>query len=266
MNRELALSQELRFVSDADQPFSYIVGLYGDISHEFLNFNMDFNTSQQAQNSPDLFFNSLLDAALAPYYTATGLPPDLPNGAHVPVFATVEQQANIKTFAAYVEGTWKATDALSLTAGVRFTVTDKSGYVSHVGPNPFYGPFPYTANYGRAWYQWMPRFIADYKIRDGLMLYASASSGTKSGGFDYTFPTAAALQLGLEPETSWSYEAGVKTLFFDDTLSVNLAAYHALTSNLQVRTLNQGQFFETNAGHLTANGVISKLSGRRRML
>ena len=56
------------------------------------------------------------------------------------------------------------------------------------------------------------------------MVYAKASKGFKSGGFNGRANTAAE-STEYDPETVWSYEAGVKTRWFDQ-LTLNATVFH----------------------------------------
>lgn len=61
------------------------------------------------------------------------------------------------------------------------------------------------------------------------MLYATASRGFKSGGFDeFAFPSRS-----YNPEYVWNYEVGVKAKAFDNRLTANLTGFMMNYSNLQ---------------------------------
>ncbi len=248
-NSETQASQEFRIISPAKQTFTYVAGLYADYNRSSLFFPIDEMNSPQAEADPNLFMSLLLTLTLP------GFPCFEPSGAHCPAINEVFQHNTTKTVAPYFEGTWHITDKLDLTAGVRFTYTEKDGVVTHFGPNPFYGQNPFSANYDHSWYQWTPRAILDYHINDDVMLYVSASNGVKSGGTDFSLPTVALTQKGLRPENSWSFEAGEKGTFFDNMLSLNAAIYTVRTRDLQIRVLNGGAFVIANAGALDARGA-----------
>lgn len=244
LNKETAVSQEIRLVSPNNQPITYVAGIYGDYANEYMFFDMtyDFPASFLSTEAYDHVGGRLVNAG---YYPAGTL--------RFP--ATVAQKELIKSIAPYFEGTWHVTDALGLTAGVRYTIEQKSGYVDHEGPNFAYGFAPYFAENDKTWYALTPRAIVNYKLRPDLMFYASVSKGTQSGGFSFSAPTAQAATEGLAPEKSWSYEAGMKGTFFDGLVHLNLAAYNAVTSDLQTKTLVEGLFKETNAGNIKVRGV-----------
>lgn len=89
-----------------------------------------------------------------------------------------------------------------------------------------------------------PRFTADYKPSENLLIYASVAKGAKVGGFNVptaTNPLTAAQQVFL-PETNWTYELGFKAQLFDRALMIEGAVYHTDWTNLQGNeAVNLGQ-------------------------
>jgi iron complex outermembrane receptor protein len=80
-----------------------------------------------------------------------------------------------------------------------------------------------------------PRFILDYQAGADMLLYASASKGVKTGGFNTAvdqrilFPT-------FGPEKNWAYEIGAKTTWFDGRARVNVALYHIDWTDMQIES------------------------------
>ena len=70
---------------------------------------------------------------------------------------------------------------------------------------------------------WTPRFAINYKA-DDLLLFASATKGFKSGGWNARGTRRDTL-LPFDPEIVWSYEAGVKSEWFDNRLRVNITGF-----------------------------------------
>ena len=70
-----------------------------------------------------------------------------------------------------------------------------------------------------------PRFTIDYKLLPSILVYGSAARGNKPGGFNTDVRLQAADRTYGE-ETSWEYELGAKTEFFDHRVRVNGAIYH----------------------------------------
>ena len=74
-----------------------------------------------------------------------------------------------------------------------------------------------------------PRFSAQYRATDDVMFYASAARGVKAGGFNgYVSGTAVLLpsEQGFGPEKNWTYEIGMKGVFFDRRVTADLSAFY----------------------------------------
>jgi iron complex outermembrane receptor protein len=234
-NDEWQISEELRFTSDFGGRFDLVSGLY--FGYENLNHAIGFGFNG---TDPNLFF-SVLNA-----------------GVYTPgqVF---EGQIENRSVGPFVEGKYKLTDRFSLTAGLRYSYERKTGYTQHIGSSPFQGGAYYQDLPGSTgngeWKAFTPRFIAEYKPVRGMLFYASASRGFQGGGWSFNVRTPAAAQTPLKAQTTWSYEIGTKSDFFDRLLTLNIAAFRADTSNLQVRSQIQGTLVDSNAGKLRAQGV-----------
>jgi iron complex outermembrane receptor protein len=79
---------------------------------------------------------------------------------------------------------------------------------------------------------WTPRFAINWKPTDDLLLFVSATKGFKSGGWNAR-GTAPGTLLPFGPEQVWSYEAGIKSEFFDNRVRANLTVYRADVEDLQ---------------------------------
>jgi outer membrane receptor protein involved in Fe transport len=105
-----------------------------------------------------------------------------------------------------------------------------------------------------------PRIYARYELSDDVSIYANVAKGFRSGGF--------AGITGVnpyEPDTVWSYEAGVKaSRIFDGLLSLDLTLYYSDYKNIQEDsvTLVNGAFtqFTINGGDAEIKGLDWNLS------
>ena len=88
----------------------------------------------------------------------------------------------------------------------------------------------------------------EYRPVDGVLLYASASKGTKSGGFtSYNVGDASAVD-GFRPETLWAYETGFKSSFADNTVQLNGSVFYYDYKDQQV----QSAIYDINNGPIGA--------------
>jgi iron complex outermembrane receptor protein len=144
---------------------------------------------------------------------------------------------------------------LTVTLGLRYTSDHKYGYnyLDYQLPlacggscaNP-QGPF------SQSWGQLTGKFGLTYQVTDRVMAYASASRGYLAGG------NIIGLAHVYGPETLWSYDAGVKSRFWNDRLQLNLAAYREEIKNLQVFVQSSTQSGINNVNGTT---VVNGLEG-----
>ncbi|SKC06322.1 TonB-dependent receptor [Sphingopyxis flava] len=145
---------------------------------------------------------------------------------------TFDRWLDDETVSGFVDAGANVTPDLTLTAGVRYSEERKD-----------YSQFNYyTANVPaglaeatRTDKSWSPKLGAEYRPTSDLMLYATATSGFKSGGFAENNPFNT-----FKPEKIWSYEAGIKASFLDRRGRFNLAFFHADYEDLQIQQLVGG--------------------------
>ena len=163
-----------------------------------------------------------------------------------------------KAYAGYLQGDLNLTDQLKLTAGVRYTDETKRFSIRDNRASCLDGTVEATCLVdsnlvvlsGRAIPRsqnikiWTPRFAINYQASNDVLLFASATRGFKSGGWNARGTSPSEL-LPFDAEKAWSYETGVKSELFDRRLRVNLSAYWLDVSSLQ-----------TPSGFVRANGSI----------
>lgn len=160
-------------------------------------------------------------------------------------------------YAAFAQATYSVTDRLSLTAGIRYSYEekdiDKTVWLEAGGlPLPFGG---FTQQQKNDWKAWTPKFGIDYKIDDNKLLYATATRGFKSGGFNFS-----GFQDSFDPEYLWAFEAGLKSDWLDGRLRINTSAFYYDYKDLQV----QGFYIPDDGGAsgvLIANASSAKVKG-----
>lgn len=163
--------------------------------------------------------------------------------------------------ALYGQLDWKVIDALTLTAGLRYTTerrTNKSSQVAtagYRGPELFYilPPTEAAASFSST----TPSFSATYPLSDDINLYARVAKGFRSGGFSAELPTVAGVTTPYGPEKATTYEAGVKSQFWDQRAQLNLTLFRNKITDMQLSQLPPGtttsQIF--NAGKATMEGI-----------
>jgi iron complex outermembrane receptor protein len=83
--------------------------------------------------------------------------------------------------------------------------------------------------------------VLSWKPVDGAMLYASASRGYKSGGFDGATIFTPSKAQPFKPEHVWAYEVGAKLFPHDKPYNLSASAFYDDFNNLQATaTVNLG--------------------------
>nr|MCU0892271.1 TonB-dependent receptor [Sandarakinorhabdus sp.] len=113
---------------------------------------------------------------------------------------------------------------------------------------------------------WTPRFALSWKASDDILLFASATNGFKSGGWNARGTSASEL-LPFGPEKVWSYETGFKADLFDKRLRFNLTAFIVDASGLQtpsafVRPNGSLAFLTRNFADYLNKGIEAEFTAR----
>ena len=162
-----------------------------------------------------------------------------------------------KAKAAFTEWTFKATDALSFSAGVRYTEETKGlqSTMFNVAPAsraeppaptalcPFAGPPPTqtgclfltTNRFEREFSATTTSASVQYRVNPQLMTYLSWSEGFKSGGFNQRYNAAPPgnAPISFNPETAESWELGFK-MDPADTVRMNVALFMTDYDDIQM--------------------------------
>jgi iron complex outermembrane receptor protein len=151
-----------------------------------------------------------------------------------------------EAYAGYAQADFHVTQTVTLTAGIRYTDETKTFRIRDNRPACNDGtleptcldnqnlvaisgvPIPTKQNAKL----WTPRFAVNYEPNENLLLFASATRGFKSGGWNAR-GTAPNQLLPFDPETVWSYELGVKSDWLDRRLRANVTFFHLDVSELQ---------------------------------
>jgi iron complex outermembrane receptor protein len=196
----------------------------------------------------------------------------------IPVFGVaqdVNQQISNDVGALFGEAGLPIVDKVRFTLGGRGQWENKSGSSAIVPTftpgNPFNAIYPAifanaSANYSAKWWSFTPKATLSFEPQKGVLLYATAARGYKSGGWDTSassdFGSSSAevsqhLGTPFQPEKVWSYELGGKYLSPGRRFQLNAAAFIADYRDMQTNQFNpQTAVFETrNAGRARAKGL-----------
>jgi iron complex outermembrane recepter protein len=171
--------------------------------------------------------------------------------------ALTQQQNQRESYAVYGQSTYKLTDSVAVTAGVRYTREDVNyeafdqslinGALSNV-VDPISEEFSDVTHLVNVSYDFTP----------DAMVYASWATGFKSGGFNTD--AVPGFKPAFGPEEVDTYEVGFKATWLEGALLTNLAVYRSDYVDQQV----QRQVFnpQTNAvAPLFQNAAESRIEG-----
>ncbi|WP_255326454.1 TonB-dependent receptor [Sphingobium sp. EM0848] len=160
-----------------------------------------------------------------------------------------------ESMAAFGQASWKPAmfdGKLELTGGVRFTGDRKTLTISGDVNPALHGNVDYTN------VSWLGSL--NYRFTPAIMAYVRASSGYRSGGIN---PRASVINI-FKPEDVKSYEAGIKSEFFNRSVRLNVAVFQTDYSNQQINQFAAGSGGVTslivNAGKVRFRGVEGELT------
>jgi iron complex outermembrane recepter protein len=257
------MSQEVRLTSPDDGPLTYILGGYFQTSKLTANDDVVFGRFMQTLPAPFTAFRALGDSRSIRNFKQTST-----------------------LWSGFAQATYSLTEALRITAGVRFNHESKDGsrrLVLRGGPTNTAQNviIPPNANYNprtllQATWEALrvvehnisgkisessttPMANIQYDITPELMAYASYAKGVKAGGFDIrsnSLPTTAAFPGAFQfrPEKADSFEGGLK--YKSRNLSFSVSYYNTKYKDLQTLTFDGGIGFNVdNASAAKVQGV-----------
>ena len=153
------------------------------------------------------------------------------------------------SIAGFAQATFKLTDTLNLTGGLRYTKDSKAldsrnrvdrplgTFLRCNLPTAIVGTVTTeagcVANLKQSYSDWSYMATLDYKPRDGLLFYARTARGYKAGGFNLRGGADPLTFQPFDPETVTDYELGLKSDWFDRRLRLNLAGYISKYDGIQ---------------------------------
>ena len=270
-------SQELRLVSPGGETIDWIVGGY-----------YEYNELSISR------LNTALDFALA---GPLAVPPLISLGDPTP--SVFDQETD--TWSVFGQATWSITEVWRVTAGLRYndeskdldkqSIADVGARGTSLGApelivlaNPASGAIISDLR-SHDWPglnlekdKWTWSLNTQWDATDNAMLYASVSTGFKSGGFDEaytgadeTIRTSSSIITG-EPdggiiagpdssileyteETVLAYELGAKMTLLDGLAEINVALFRSEYDDLQTSSLVGDVFRVGNAGESVSQGI-----------
>jgi outer membrane receptor protein involved in Fe transport len=175
-----------------------------------------------------------------------------------PRFSMLDKQAAI-----FGEVSWKFTDVLKFTAGLRYSDLQYYGVVQEREQGLFGTLNVNTPSSGSS-RPVTPRFVLNYQPDPDSLYYASAAKGFRPGGINTTLPDSCFAGTGVSPSAAaapfssdslWQYEIGTKDSLFDRRVTVSASIYYIKWKNIQQFIyLACGLGIDYNTGEVTGKG------------
>lgn len=291
-------SLELRYASDTNGPFDYIVGGYLQRNTLVATGDSFFNVRGSGS---ELAIDTLLAGGCA-FATAAGANPATDRNCILsglvtafdgtPLayrdfnrFLVLDQEDEVA--AAFVQLTYAVSESFSLTGGLRYTYEKKTATQTAIATefgtrrrNDFFGasavyaqfgaPDPFSAigegvihafDLGRTENSLTYAASAQWRPNEDTLLYAQVSSGFKAGGFNSFALSGDPDEAEYEPEEATGFEIGGKFSLLDNRAEINIAAFYTDFTNIQTAIFTGStSFIVENAAAATSKGV--EIDGR----
>ncbi|AZS19887.1 MULTISPECIES: TonB-dependent receptor [unclassified Caulobacter] len=155
----------------------------------------------------------------------------------------------LKTYAAFGEATYKLSDRLDVTGGLRL---DQHSVEATAGQGAL------ILKSDKDFHSVSPKLAIGYQLREDTRLYAQASSGYKAGGFS-RFVTPATVGFSYKPEKLWNLEAGLRARRLEDRLRFTAAAYFTRSDDYQYYVGFAPSQYLSNVGEVESKGAEARL-------
>lgn len=287
-NQQDAWSQEFRISSSGKHAIDYTVGVYA------------YNQLLKGQNITEYGREATRFQAVSASKRVAGttVPVAVPATLLDGYFSASSGRSIIRSYAAFGQATWNITPTLRLTPGLRFTYEQKrASYAQVVGGGAAVSTYTLdpldqaaltAARFGVAAAQTYPASFNESALtgdinlswqptRD-ILVYAGYSRGFKSSGLNLAGVPNVSLNtttgvgtpllsvVTIKPEKNNTFEAGLKTQFFNRVLTANFAIFHTDVTDFQANVVDTSgsdnliRPFLANVPQVRSQGVEFDLS------
>ena len=283
------LSNELRFSSTDGGPLEWVGGLFyyraqGEspfILYNYLQLPEIIGITGQLESMLDFeCSNPLLpcwkdNTAVAATSAAAAMARQQATGSPLLEHDTHLFDQTADSYAGFGQATWHLNDKIDLTAGARYTIelkelefsnliyNDATGGTGVVGPtNPTgaliipliqQGAEQFAQSANRRESDFSPKISGQYYFTDRINVYATVAKGFKSGGYNAQALNADQLEYG--PESSLTYEAGLRSKLLNGALRFNLSYFYTNYEGLQISSPTGVGFIVGNVPKAHTTGV-----------
>ncbi len=244
-----SMLNEIRYISDSDKSVRYVIGA------QLVNVEMDdilpiWLNGYFFPNANGNVPGAVADNVLADVPLSTGIEPNSP------LFVYLESgntHREIDALGFYAQVNWDITPDTELTLAYRRDEDKRDWYEKATGDYD-----------KRTWSAGMPKVSVAHALSEESMIYATASKGWRSGGFNKIASAADVTSFSLlfAEEELWSYEVGYKSTFNDGKGIFNIAVFNQDVDNHQhfVFIASAGGQITTNIPEGEVDGIEIELS------
>ncbi len=280
------ISHEFQILSTTGNYLDYVLGFYV--------YDESYDIDQQFDLGPDFcgavrnlifgqVFQQVVEGALAggapdlATATAIAAASPLPTGASTagqgqctsgPQTAAIDSEfsQDLTSYALFGHFTVNVNEYLRFNGGIRWTADGKDGSYEQLVPNVIL--LPSTLNplginlrtidsvpniaFDDDKLTWMAN--VSYDVTENAMIFATASTGFKSGGFNSDGANRIIPRVFNSEEVN-NYELGIKSYLFDNRMIANVTVFKTEIENFQDRQFDGVNFIVQNVGQLTQDGV-----------
>jgi iron complex outermembrane receptor protein len=170
----------------------------------------------------------------------------------------LEPRVESRSGAVFGQATVALSSRLRATAGLRYTrerktIENSGGLYPESEPESALPGSAYAYGDALSDDAWSPKLALDLGLGRGVLAYAAATRGFKSGGFNISSREPG---RAFAPEWAWGYEAGVKATLRGGRARLNLVLFHTDYRDLQVQiTIRPGVIDISNAAAARIRGA-----------
>lgn len=223
-----SFGQEFQLNYDGDGPLSYVAAVGYLKDKGFIDFGLEGSAFQFSED-------------------------------FVGVFPRANMTVKTQSYYGLLEGTYKLTDTIKVTAGGRYTYDKRSQLATNnAGFLLFGAPASYKAH--ASFKAFTPRFVLAWD-NGPTNIYYSYTRGFKAGGFVTPSPFPG---NSIKPEKIFSHEVGVKHSALGGKLTAGLSIFYYKNKGLQTQVIdiNSGGNITENAGSSEGYGGELELTAR----
>jgi len=258
------LSQELRLSSQASDRVRWLGGLYF-YDNSFERGDEDRHEFVLGQAIDELGVAAGLASPALPDVPVFGLPGDT---------GDFHEISDSRSYGAFAQSTWDATERLALTLGVRYTLEEKEVSLVNTPFTTAPGPLaalslpvrtltPAASSFALddSWDAVTGTFSTVYSFTPDVMMYASAATGFKGGGYNGGFGNTPLAKRPFDSEEVTSYELGIKS-DIGERVRLNATAFLSDYQDFQSASFVGLQFLVNNAEKVRVQGLEADLTAR----